>query len=401
MGCIKPQEPPGKQIADSPGNRIRVLDGLRGIAVIAVVYYHYFVVPVSGIVPKSLFAYIQKVGALAWSGVDLFFVLSGFLIVGILVDNKGADNYFRTFYLRRAFRILPLYVALLILWVLFVHGGLLALFHPDLAAKIHERPKSLIPYFTFTQNIVMGLDGDFGLSALSPTWSLAVEEQFYLIMPLVVFLVPRSCLAGILVLVFLAGPVIRCFVPAHLAHLNLPTHADGLVVGALIALAVRHKHVYLWLSNHRGYCSAALGLAILGIFALIRRDEIMGAFQLAWIAWFYGMVTLWLLLHPETAFAGLMRNGVLVFFGKISYCLYLFHGAIQTLVYGRLTGGFAEVNTPRGRWCALLALGLSILVSAVSYHTFERFFMSLGSRYRYRFASNSERSPAGSALVCR
>lgn len=401
MDCNKPKEPTGEHSADSPGSRIRVLDGLRGIAVIAVVYYHYFVVPVGGVVPKSLLAYIQKVGALAWSGVDLFFVLSGFLIVGILVDNKGADNYFRTFYLRRAFRILPLYVALLGLWLLFVHGGLLTLFHPDLVTRIHERPKSLIPYFTFTQNIVMGVDGDFGLSALSPTWSLAVEEQFYLIMPLVVFLVPRSCLAGILGLVFLAGPVIRCFVPEHFAHLNLPTHADGLVVGALIALAVRHKQVYPWLREHRGYCSTALGLALLGVFALIRRYETMGTFQLAWIAWSYGMVTLWLLLHPETAFAGLMRNGVLVFFGKISYCFYLLHGPIQTLVYGKLTGGFAEVNTPRGLWCALLALGLSILVSTVSYHTFERFFMNLGSRYRYRFAEVSERSPSGSALGCR
>lgn len=161
--------------------RVPELDGLRGVAIALVLIVH-----LSGLLngaPGTFSAYVVRSCMLAWSGVDLFFVLSGFLIGGILLDAKSSDHYFRTFYIRRAFRILPLYTVLNLAPLLLVFAS------PhlrDTAYFVLGRP---LPWYVtafFGQNLVIAFTGVWGNAYLAATWSLAVEEQFYLTLPFVV-----------------------------------------------------------------------------------------------------------------------------------------------------------------------------------------------------------------------
>src|SRR5579871_5502624 len=187
--------------------RIAPLDGLRGIAVLMVVAFHFinntYSVPgakQTNIVEKILI----KVTYFGWSGVDLFFVLSGFLIGTILFKNSGSAHFFRTFYVRRAVRIIPVYFLLLFVFLLLVASPIY-----DVGAYIFQKPLPVFPYFLFLQNFLMSNANHFGPEALTPTWSLAVEEQFYLIIPLVIFFVPRRFLKYIIAACLLGAPICR------------------------------------------------------------------------------------------------------------------------------------------------------------------------------------------------
>lgn len=214
-------------IAEQPpliasSTRIPALDGLRGIAILLVLICHLLAQLKSN---SGIFRYAVVAGRLTWSGVDLFFVLSGFLIGGILLDARSSPRYYTTFYARRAFRILPIYAVLLALCSLRY-------------LPFHWLPASLgtfspveipwIAYLTFTQNLWMARLADLGLGTLSPTWSLTVEEQFYLTMPVIVRKIPRAKLATVLLSVILGVPVLRVFihhffVPSALAcHVLMP-----------------------------------------------------------------------------------------------------------------------------------------------------------------------------------
>src|SRR5262249_50866528 len=155
------------------------LDGLRALAILLVVMWHYLGHPGG---PGSAQWNFFRFGI---TGVDLFFVLSGYLITGILLQNAGAANYFSTFYLRRSFRILPIYF------------GMVAIY---LIGRQIGRPAGLfdgaVPWWSYilgVQNFWMTIHQTFGATWLAATWSLAVEEQFYLLFPLLVFfLSPRT-----------------------------------------------------------------------------------------------------------------------------------------------------------------------------------------------------------------
>ena len=146
------------------GGRIPELDGIRGVAILMVIVWHYFY---SQIHPArhSVLAMSAIPFSLCWSGVDLFFVLSGFLIGGILVDSRESANFFRIFYLRRVCRIAPIYVLLLMTFGLaYLLSGSDGRFSWLLGG-----PLPALSYVTFTQNILMGLRGTFGATWLAPT----------------------------------------------------------------------------------------------------------------------------------------------------------------------------------------------------------------------------------------
>jgi peptidoglycan/LPS O-acetylase OafA/YrhL len=163
--------------AKSSATRLLALDGLRGLAALMIIAHHYGPSQIVAGIGEPL-AYVNRALGLAWSGVTLFFVLSGFLIGGILMDNVAAPNYYRIFYLRRACRILPAYVLLLVLFGALNAAGLAA-HHPQAFGWLSHQPLPRWSFFTFTQNFFMVRVDDFGSAALAPTWSLAVEEQFY------------------------------------------------------------------------------------------------------------------------------------------------------------------------------------------------------------------------------
>ena len=158
------------------------IDGLRGIAIIGVLLFH-----LGSKLPALHLEFASRYG---WAGVDLFFVISGFLITGILLDSIGSEHYFRNFYVRRVLRIWPLYFALLAF--VFV---LLPWIMPALRERIFSQCHPWQSYLVFAQNFFVR---DFGIGPVGVTWSLAIEEQFYLMWPLIILLFPRRLLPAFL-----------------------------------------------------------------------------------------------------------------------------------------------------------------------------------------------------------
>ncbi len=168
--------------------RIPELDGLRGLAILLVLVWHFGYLFASAGSSRWLY-YVKDSMTMFWSGVDLFFVLSGFLIGGILLDARESPNYFKTFYTRRSFRIIPVYALLVVTFYVCVSLGLPARIAGSSAVFGATAP--WYEYATFTQNIGYATGQPSQSLWLSTTWSLAVEEQFYLLLPAVVYFVPR------------------------------------------------------------------------------------------------------------------------------------------------------------------------------------------------------------------
>jgi peptidoglycan/LPS O-acetylase OafA/YrhL len=183
------------------GSRLTSLDGLRGLAVLSVVLFHTLRLQNAGVFGEIW----KRFHGSAWAGVDLFFVLSGFLITGILLDSRGQENYFRNFYARRTLRIFPLYytvLAVALLVVPFVVG------FPRLPAAYPRLLENQLWLWTYTQNYLQATTAHT-LPGFGHFWSLAVEEQFYWFWPLVVCLLPRKALLRFCLIVCAILPFIR------------------------------------------------------------------------------------------------------------------------------------------------------------------------------------------------
>lgn len=211
-------------------HRVAPLDGIRGIAILMVLIVHLF--PMQ---PESTITLvIARATGLFWLGVDLFFVLSGYLITGILLRSRGRPGYYRSFLMRRTFRIFPAYF-LVLGFVFFV----LPLVHAPLA---DSGLGDLWPWFvTYLQNWPIALQGDsFPWPGVNHFWSLAIEEQFYVAWPLVVALFAGARLRALCVAIILGSFLLRAglyFTGAHWTFLytSTVTRLDGLAAGALIA----------------------------------------------------------------------------------------------------------------------------------------------------------------------
>lgn len=230
------------------------LDALRGVAISLVVAFH-FLAEWPGAQANAVLRSAHYIAFVGWSGVDLFFVLSGFLIGGILIDHRSSGSYFGPFYARRVLRILPLYLATLGLYALLYRfydwrtAGLSGMFQLQLPVW------SLL---TFTQNIIPSLDGHWrGPGWLGVTWSLCVEEQFYLILPALIRFVPLRrvpvlCLAAIII-----APMFRIsllhFMPDNTLapYALLPSRMDALFLGVLAAWLWRDENWRLRLIQWR------------------------------------------------------------------------------------------------------------------------------------------------------
>src|ERR1700720_1979641 len=249
----------------SPARRIPELDGIRGVAILLVIAWHYFVMLVQA-KPGSALAYAQAAGRLSWTGVDLFFVLSGFLIGGILIDTRDSPNYFRAFYARRFFRIVPLYVVWLVgtcLALHFVIGG-------ELGHWIHEERFTMWPYALYLQNFWMAAHNTLAGYSSGGTWSLAIEEQFYLTLPLIVRYAPRKWLPWIAAAGIALAPLLRVliyvFAPQHRMALFvlMPARMDCLLLGVLGALALRSDTCRAVLTRNGRAVAIAPGVLLLG-----------------------------------------------------------------------------------------------------------------------------------------
>jgi peptidoglycan/LPS O-acetylase OafA/YrhL len=380
--------------------RIPELDGLRGLAILLVLIYHYFILrfPVH---PGTWQAYAMVPFLLTWSGVDLFFVLSGFLIGGILYDAKYSDNYYKTFYLRRTHRIFPVYF----IWIaLFVVG--LNVVGPHSSYLAHILFNRLIPtwsYPLFLQNFFMSLQRGFGAEWMGPTWSLTVEEQFYLLLPLLVRQLSYRGLTRFALASVVAAPIIRLALwssgSGYVAtYTLLPCRADALALGVLIAIVCRNKSAWEWLASRRSGLYAAFAVLTCGVVYLTARRAALWTFGLTWIAVFYASLLLLVIVNPGKVEIRIFRSSVLRKLGTVAYATYLSHEGINYLFHLTILKSRPLVNTWPALGVTLLALGTTLSLSAVSWHLMEkRLIRRASSRYHYTTAGEHRLAAPASA----
>jgi peptidoglycan/LPS O-acetylase OafA/YrhL len=365
--------------------RVPALDGLRGVAILLVLLWHFFFAVHSQ--PRIL-QILKTAGCLSWSGVDLFFVLSGFLIGGILLEAKNSPRYFSTFYIRRAYRILPLYaviVALNYLWpVAFRLLPALGNFSPS------EIP--LWGYLTFTQNFWSGFGRKETIVA-GVTWSLAVEEQFYLTMPLLVRKLSRSHLAWVLVSTVVCAPLLRVLLRSTLKNGNgldyglMPCRADALCLGVLVALLVRTPHLCNILIARRSLLFWVWGMLAVALALLTWKQYSYDSHAMTGVG--YSVLALFYtscLLITLTAQGWLQKAlscRMLTELGALSYCVYLIH--LLTVEGCRLILGLHFGYQSRAAHLGSLLIGVPLLfaVAKLSWRFFEQPMLRRGHAYQY------------------
>jgi peptidoglycan/LPS O-acetylase OafA/YrhL len=355
------------------------LDGLRGVAILLVLAWHYYAIQIVA-TDRSLAGLARGAMGLAWSGVDLFFVLSGFLIAGILLENRGAPNLLRVFYLRRACRILPLYAAVLVLYLATSASGLLAA--PSYEWLMGD-PLPSWSYATFTQNVVMGAQERYGPGWLGVTWSLAVEEQFYLVIPVLVWLLPRRALVVVLLLAAAAAPLLRHLSPGFHAFVDAPWRADSILLGALLAVLVRWPP-FAAAPAGRGDILGALLLAfLLGAALLTLRPEAFGDFGPTWLAALYA--TLVLIAHGgQAGMPGrVLASPLLGWFGRLSFGIYLIHQPVSGALHGLLGHTSPQIRGYADAGITLLSLAVTLALAGLSFRYFEGPLLRIGHGYGY------------------
>ena len=326
-------------------------------------------------------------GLLTWSGVDLFFVLSGFLIGGILLDARESPRYFQTFYIRRAYRIFPLYG---VMTFLFLMRHLPFRLLPGHFGDVSPLTIPWWSYVTLTQNFWMAQQGWYGAVAMAVTWSLAVEEQFYLTIPLLVRMIRPGRLLHVLALVVAGAPLLRILIRYTLPHgdyacyVLMPCRADALCMGVLSAMLVRDKRAWNLLLDKRKILFGLTAVLFAGVVFMTYRGYAqfsapMTTFGYSWLAFFY---TGCLLIAVSTSDGPrLLRNPTLIGLGTLAYCTYLFHypmiHASRRLLELRLSPDNARL--PGG----LLGVALTLMIATLSWRFFERPLLRRGHKHVY------------------
>jgi peptidoglycan/LPS O-acetylase OafA/YrhL len=307
------------KVFETPATRIPELDGVRGLAIGLVLIYHYVHVISPG---KNLLYYAFLPIHLMWSGVDLFFVLSGLLIGGILLDHRESRRYYSVFYARRVHRIFPIYYLMIAGLVL----GTWAFPHSPLF--LGSMPLWVFPIYG--QN----LTGDFTRAPawIGVSWSLAVEEQFYLLFPLIVRLVSRTTLLRLMGACIFCAPVLRTVLimrgwSFEQVYPLLPCRADALALGVVAAIIVRSEHGKSWVreNSKRLYCCLLALVAVLPTILKWATYQYVGTIGYSILDVMYFLLILLLLVAPVPLMKAVFNAPWMRWLGTVSYCAYLVH----------------------------------------------------------------------------
>jgi peptidoglycan/LPS O-acetylase OafA/YrhL len=355
--------------------RMPELDSLRGVAILLVVFYHGFfwsnnVTGLTGV--GKLFVSATRFG---WLGVNLFFVLSGFLITGILLDSKAQEHYFRRFYVRRALRILPAFYGLL----------LILLFIPS-----QSRAYLLLSFF-YLSNLASPLGIPMTYTML---WSLAVEEHFYFVWPVAVRILSGRALMICAAAIVCVEPFLRAWYffrgwPEGSGYLTWLV-ADGLAMGAILAMIVRlpqftRKRLAMFVV---GVLGVATSMALFGArYGILTQRRLLGASLLLTVAQLFFLGALGLTLFLGTGkWPRLVNIPILQFFGEISYGLYLIHwlffagyDAIASKLWPSSHPALGEMTLLSLRF--ICAAGLASIAAFLSRKYFEGPFLRLKNRW--------------------
>ncbi|HVT33363.1 MAG TPA: acyltransferase [Rhodanobacteraceae bacterium] len=355
-------------------HHVAALDGLRGIAILLVLLHQFD--PLRALTAPNL---LLNVG---WIGVQLFFVLSGFLITGILLDTRSSPAYYRSFFARRVLRIFPLYYG-----VLFLAFAVVPLLLP--VPDGYGRHQGWL--WVYLANFAMPFGK--GEAAFPNFWSLCVEEQFYLVWP---FLVRWAGLRGtaILSLAVIAIAIVSRALVRHLmpgqpgleaAYVFTPCRADALAFGALAAVAIRTNSIAARLQRLRSEWLLAAGVIVLslGLLAghLARLGATMQVYGYTEVALGFAIMLL-ASLRPRTWYARLLSFGPLRRCGTYSYGMYVFHAPLLIYVGTPLLAHLWHGDPTLPEALAYEAAGIvaTFLIGFASYHLYERHFLALKRR---------------------
>jgi len=315
------------------------------------------------------------------------------LIGGILMDARESPSYFKTFYLRRVFRIVPVYYLWVLLYIALVslagdevvklsNSGI----RPPLDAKISA-------FFLFLHNSfsisLFGLAGSW----FGHLWSLAVEEQFYLVAPLVVRVVPprhlKWVLAGVVLAAILARLAFRSLgnMPAVYITTRTVCRMDALAMGMLAAIVVRSDACGAWIGRrkhalHLLLALLAAGVFVLWLFAYGSATPGMQTVGFTWMAAFYAVLLLLAVERREGLLASILRSRVLRELGTVSYCVYLIHLVMNVGLHAVLLRAPPRISTAAGGVTAL-ALALTYLVAKMSWLLLEGPLQRRGHAFKY------------------
>lgn len=358
----------------STAKRVTELDGLRGVAILMVVVWHYLAstLPVP---PNSILDYFKRLFSLTWSGVDLFFVLSGYLIVTILLNAKYSTHYFKHFYIRRACRIMPLYLIMLVIFTAITKLSLsdnLFLFDPELP---------LLSYYTFTQNFFMAYADSWGAHWLAMSWSLAVEEQFYIIIPLLVYFFDYKKLTYFFIVAILLSPIFR-FYSDSISAIVLPfCRADSILMGGLLALLLSNNLIKQKALTHQKllYQFLILLTAIIVIMTLMF-NEAGNFLNHLILGVFYASLIQVVITNQSFFMARWFRSDILRWFGTRSYAIYIFHQACFGIAH-HLYPDLIELK--HYFFFTFIAFITTLILAEISFHCIEKPFINFGHRFSY------------------
>ena len=367
------------------------LDGLRGLAILLVVFYH-FSLPHRDFHGAGAGVVLQLAQA-GWMGVDLFFVLSGFLITGILVETREQPHYFRNFLGRRFLRIWPLYY--LNLFVLLL---LLPALIPTVPAQLSGMQEKQGWFWLYGANWLFALEGGFGKTSGGYFWSLAVEEQFYLLWPVVVFkLSGRALLRTSLALLFfsLGSRIVLSELgtsPGTLYTMTF-THLDGLAIGSCLAICSRSSDLSERVA--RLAPTAVIG-GLIGLLAVRLVDHNFFFWSKAMATYGYtcvallsgGLLTYVMRAERSSLLNRVFSNRAMASCGKYSYALYLVHVPVAGLLFpltfrilDKLTG-LTSYDLKFGVFVAV-SFAVSYGMSVASWYVFEGPIMKLKKHFKY------------------
>jgi peptidoglycan/LPS O-acetylase OafA/YrhL len=369
--------PASRSGAPPSADRLPALDGLRGLAIALVTMFHFLRGP--GGTPVDLSSAVADAG---WIGVDLFFVISGFLITGILLDARGGRRYFRNFYARRILRILQLYYGYRTL-LLLLSGSAAGV---PLGASYFADHQAW--FWTHTTNWLLLRTpgpGGAGAAGFGALWSLALEEQFYLVWPTVVALVSIQALRRICLVVIAGSLVLRLGLAllgtsAYTLYASSFTHLDPLAVGALLSIMARQGG--LSGAGGRARWWLMMGASVFVICAVLVGTgapvfPLPASLMISAVAAAWGGLVALVVIRPGAGSFGWIRAGPLRTLGKYSYAFYL----LQLPVAAALGAAGLRELLPN-RFAHAGAVAAATFVAAVlSWHLWEKRWLALKDRF--------------------
>jgi peptidoglycan/LPS O-acetylase OafA/YrhL len=377
--------------------RIVALDGLRGCACLFVLMHHCF----TGIAPPPtnsalIHAAWNIMAVFFLSGVDLFYVLSGFLVGGLIIDHHRSQNFLKIFFIKRACRILPLYYLLVISYIvlptLLTKLGILGTWAND---WLLERPLPTWSYLTFLQSYMMGLADASGPKWLAITWSVSVEEQFYLLMPIIFLILGSRAAALIAVAGLLVAPIIRFLlfekVGFYAGYMLFPGRMDTILWGVLLAFLVRST-VFKSLSNRYSVlmliaAGSAFSIVAAGNLGLVSAPEFS---RFTALAIFY-FIVIWSIVENKLSLLNkILQTRFLTFTGLISYAAYMVHQLVNGMVHGLVFSSKPTMDSGAKFAASLLSVLIVYAIATFSYKYFESPILNYGKKIKYGSPNKSE-----------